>query len=304
MRSYVSASRRVIRLRLKSAAQRRWRSRSGASRPRRSPCRAPWRRSHSSSRSCAARPARRTSRTACARSRASGASREALKQIDVLRLGRRVRSDRPCPRQSGLAITFGAYCGSIRTTSAPIAFSRMRPSCSSDGVRRHGGRAARELVPTCHSTRSGCSAMTSRSNRASMSAASSPLTPRLSTVIRPGEIAGSARPRAGSDRRRRRACARAGGRGRADGDDLDRLAAGERCAMRAAEDRSGQVSGDRAAGGRRGRGAGAQRGAAPSVCACATAQLSNLPPQRQRSSAARRSKRRRCMAMCFVLLKI
>ena len=40
-----------------------------------------------------------------------------------------------------------------------------------------------ELVPSCHSTRSGLAAITAESNRASMSATSSPPTPRLSTVI-------------------------------------------------------------------------------------------------------------------------
>src|SRR5262249_35977103 len=68
----------------------------------------------------------------------------------------------------GLAITFGAYCGSIRTTSAPVALRRVRPSCRREAC---GGTAlprSTEFVPTCHSTRSGFSAVTALAGRPSM----------------------------------------------------------------------------------------------------------------------------------------
>src|SRR5262245_64008321 len=68
----------------------------------------------------------------------------------------------------GLERTLGAYCGSISTTSAPVALRRARPSCRSEAC---GGTAlprSTELVPTCHSTKSGFSAITAVSRRASM----------------------------------------------------------------------------------------------------------------------------------------
>src|SRR5258707_7856258 len=60
----------------------------------------------------------------------------------------------------GLAITLGAYCGSIRTTSAPVALRRVRPSCRSEACGDTALSRNTEFVPACHSTRSGFSAIT------------------------------------------------------------------------------------------------------------------------------------------------
>ena len=191
--------------------------------------RATWRRRHSSSRSCAARPATGTPRTAGARPRASAASaRSGGTGRRAPTLAAVAISD-TMPSAFGLAITLGAYCGSISTMSAPIAFRRASPSCSSVACGSTALSRSTELVPTCQSTRSGFSAITAVSRRASMSAASSPLTPRLSTVIswpgnrrvqlvrEPARIGGGGRARAGAE-----------GRRGAERDDLDRLAGGER----------------------------------------------------------------------------
>jgi len=69
------------------------------------------------------------------------------------------------------------------TTSAPVALRRISPSrnCASCGGKDLS--RSTEFVPTCQSTRSGCSAITVLSSRASMSVISSPFTPRFKTVI-------------------------------------------------------------------------------------------------------------------------
>ena len=79
-------------------ARSRLRSRWAGSPLRRSPCRAPWRGRRSSSRSCAARPPTRTSRTAGARLAPAPHQLEAVKQADMLGLGRGRDQRRPCPR--------------------------------------------------------------------------------------------------------------------------------------------------------------------------------------------------------------
>ena len=54
------------------------------------------------------------------RPRASAASSRSVEQVDIFPLGGE-RDQRDHRAASGLAITFGANCGSIRTTSAPVA---------------------------------------------------------------------------------------------------------------------------------------------------------------------------------------
>ena len=78
---------------------------------------------------------------------------------------------------SGLAITFGAYCGSIRTTSAPVERIFLRPARIRSPCMVVMWPRITELVPSCHNTRSGLTAITALSKRLSMSGTSSPPTP-------------------------------------------------------------------------------------------------------------------------------
>src|SRR6185295_14294286 len=207
------------------------------------------------------------------------------------------------PSTFGLAITFGAYCGSISTTSAPVAFSRASPPCSSVACGSTALSRSSELVPACHSTRSGFSASTSRSRRASISAASSPFTPRLMTVMSwtGSRQASSSARRLGYD-----AAALLAPAPKVEDEPsatiLTGLPAARSRAVRASGLSKRALSAATLQSGARAAapgdaGAGNAAGVATGVCACADVSINEKAAATAKRAAARRLRIRRCMLL-------
>ena len=153
---------------------------------------------------------------------------------------------------SGLAMTFGAYCGSIRTTSAPDAFSRWMPSSTSGATPATAWSRRTVLVPTCHTTRSGCSERTAALEARQHLRRLLAVHAAIENLDRnAGEARAQLSLEAGGIGHRGRAGACAGGGGGADGDDRQRLA--KRKASRRMRKRLPEPAG------LRGRGAGRRR---------------------------------------------
>ena len=155
--------------------------------------------------------------------------REAAKQIDILLLGGDARSDPPCPASPAWRSPCGTYCMSISTTSAPACLELRDAVAQQDGVRP---RADDRAAPSwCRPARA-----RDRDARRSRRRRTAPASRRLLAVdaaiehrdlVSPGTCCLELDGKAARIARRRRACAGAVRRGRADGDDGQRLAAGE-----------------------------------------------------------------------------